>query len=433
MNHVNRPRRVLLLVENNSYPKDPRVRKEALTLTRAGYSVAVIAPNAGHEQSHDLIDGVDVYRYQPPRAGDGLLTYAWEYLYSMAAMFFLSLWIFVRHGFDVIHAANPPDTLVFVAAPFKLFGVSFIFDHHDLAPEMYYARFPDGGNRWVYRVLVLCEKLSCRMADRVIATNESYKSVEVTRDGVPPNLISIVRNGPELRSRDHDVENDVDKELREQAGTIVAYSGIIGVQDGVDYLLRAIRHLTVTFNRTDVLCLIIGDGDELPRLRHLAHQLNISDYVRFTGWISDPRLYARYLSTADICVDSGPSNPYNDRCTAIKMMEYMALRKPIVAFDLPEHRFTAQSGAVYVRPNDEQEFARAIADLMDDPRRRQRLGALNRQRVEDELSWSRSARILLEMYDNVLPLQSAQHIPASAPVPAQVRNSYKSQKYGGLR
>jgi glycosyltransferase involved in cell wall biosynthesis len=393
------PRRVLMLVENNSYPKDPRVRKEAQALMKAGYLITVISPAEPRQKWHEMIDGVNVYRFPASPQASSLLSYLYEYAYSMAAISLLAFWVFLRHGFDVIHAANPPDTLAFVAAFYKCLGKHFVFDHHDLAPEMYYARFPQGGNKWVHKALLWCERLSCRIADRVLAVNESYKAIEMRRDGVLEASITVVRNGPELRNT---WTNESDRDLRAQAGTIIAYAGIIGVQDGVDCLLRVLRNLIVTLNRTDVLCLILGDGEALPSLRHQADKLAVAQYIRFTGWIDDPGRYARCLATADICVDPSPSNPYNDRCTAIKMMEYMAAAKPIVAFDLPEHRVTAESSALYAPPNDELGFARAIAELMNDAPRRQIMGAIGRQRIEHSLAWSYSAARLLDAYSNLL-------------------------------
>lgn len=403
--------RVLMLVENNSYPKDPRVRKEAQTLRRAGYDVVVISPADNRQKYHDIIDGVNVYRFPAAPPANGILGYAFEYLYSMAAMFCLTLWVFLRHDFDVIHVANPPDTLVFIAAVFKCLGKRFVFDHHDLAPEMYHARFPGAGKQWVYQALLRCEALSCRLADHVLATNESYRRLEMCRDGVDENAVTIVRNGPDLHGPP---VNEVDDELRNRAGTIVAYAGIIGIQDGVDYLLRAIRELVFNLHKTDVLCLIVGAGDALAQLQIYAGELGIADYILFTGWIDDPRTYAHYLSASHICVDPSPSNPYNDRCTTIKLMEYMAAAKPIVAFDLGEHRFTAGAAAIYARPNDERELARAMAELIDDAQRRETMGRIGRRRIEQELAWNYSARHLLEAYGKLLPRRSPSDVPSLA-------------------
>jgi glycosyltransferase involved in cell wall biosynthesis len=387
--------RVLMLLENNPYPQDARVRREAKTLTDAGYQVTIICPSDPKQPWRELVDGVRVYRYPAPPPSSGVLGYLWEYGYSMSAAFILSFFVFFRGGFDIIHAHNPPDTFVFVAALYKVIGKRFIFDHHDLSPEMYHARFKNHGHPFVYKVLLWLEKLSCRMADHVIATNESYRSIEIERGKVPQQRITIVRNGPELKNGRAIVP---DRRLRELGKLIIGYVGVMGHQDGVDYLLRALFYLLNEFNRSDFLCLIIGGrGEARETLKVLSSELGLNDHVSFTGWVSDEDLF-RYLSSVDICVDPDPSNAFNDRSTMIKMMEYMSVAKPIVAFDLPEHRFSAQDAALYVRPNNEIEFAAALVQLMDDPGRRQRMGAFGRRRIETELAWHHSIRNLLDAY-----------------------------------
>lgn len=387
-------KRVLMLLENNPYPGDRRVVSEASALSEEGYRVTVIAPAAPGERWHEVVDGVAAYRYPPPPALDGVLGFVWEYGYSVTASVALSMLVFCRDGFDVVHAHNPPDLFVFVAAFYKLFGARFVFDHHDLAPEMYCARFGVRSRAAIYRVLVWLERLSCRLADRVIATNESYRALEAQRDRVPRERITVVRNGPDLnRLR----RVDPDPDLRRRGQTIIGYVGAMGVQDGVDYLLRALRHLVCDLHRDDFFCVLVGNGDAWPRLRALTSELGLEEHVWFTGMLSSTE-FLPYLSAADICVEPAPSNPYNDRSTTIKIMEYMALAKPIVAFDLPEHRFTACDAACYVQPNDELEFARALARLMDNPERRAIMGALGRQRVESALAWPHSVPGLLEAY-----------------------------------
>lgn len=387
-------RRVLMLLENAPYPQDGRVRREASALVSAGYQVSIICPSAPGQSRREMLDGVFVYRFPALPATNGLLGYFWEYSYSMVATFALSLLVFLQRGFDIIHAHNPPDTFVFIAAMYKLLGKRFVYDHHDLAPEMYYARFRGGGNRLVHHALVLLEKLTCRMADHVIATNESYKAVEMSRGRVPAERITIVRNGPDLH---HLQPVEPDPSLRKMGKIIIGYVGVMGFQDGVDYLLRALRHLVYDVERTDFFCVLIGKGDAWASLKELATQLGLDKYVWFTGRVSDTDLI-RYLSTADICVVPDPSNSFTDRSTMIKMMEYMALEKPIVAFDLSEHRITAQAAALYVPPNDELEFARGLVQLMDDPARRQAMGSLGRRRVESELAWHYSVPHLLAAY-----------------------------------
>ena len=390
-------KRVLMLLENSLYPHDPRVSAEATTLTAAGYQVTVISPAYPGQRFHEVLNGVRVYRFPFRTSGRGLLSYLWEYGYSMAATFVVSLIVFARHGFDVIHASNPPDLFVFIAAIYKLAGVRFVFDHHDLSPEMYEARFGSRARQSMYRLLVFFEKLSCRLADHVIATNESYKAIEMQRGRVPEERITIVRNGPNL-DRVRPVAPD--PELRKRGRTIIVYMGAMAAQDGVDYLLRAIWHLVHGLRRTDFFCVLIGPEDPSVGLEALISKLGLQEYVWRTGYIPHADL-VRYLSTADICVDPDPSNPFNDRCTMTKMMMYMAVEKPIVAFDLPEHRFSAREAALYVKPNDELEFARGLVELMDDPERRKAMGRFGRQRVESALTWSHSVPFLLDAYKKV--------------------------------
>jgi glycosyltransferase involved in cell wall biosynthesis len=389
-----RGKRILMLLENNPYPRDGRVRREANALTDAGFDVTVICPASPGQPRREMVRGVRVYRYPEPRPGDGLLGYLWEYGYSMAATMLVSLVVLVRHGFDVMHVHNPPDTYVLIAAFYKLLGKRFVFDHHDLSPEMYRARLGGGGSRLVFQALVFFEKLTFRLADHVIATNQSYRQVALERGRVPADRVTVVRNGTEPNRVRLTAPDPV---LREKAGTILAYVGVMGYQDGIDYLLRALKHLAEDQRRTDFYCILIGAGDARDGLIALSRELDLEDRVWFTGFIPDEEMI-RCLSSADIFVDPDPSNPFNDRSTMIKMMEYMALGKPIVAFDLPEHRATARESALYARANDERDFAQCIAELMDDPQRRQRMGRLGCERIERELSWPHQVPRLLEAY-----------------------------------
>ena len=390
-------KRVLMLVENSSYPGDYRVRKEANALYAAGYGVAVICPSQPGLAWREVVDGVLVYRYPAPPGGRSFLGYCWEYTYSLIATFLLSLLVWLYPGFDIIHAANPPDTTCLMAAFYKLFGKRFVYDQHDLAPELYYARFGGKGNSLVYRALVWLERLSCRLADHVIATNQSFKSVEMQRGHVPEARITVVRNGPDLK---HWSPGKIVQELKQQDKTLIAYMGIIEIQDGVDYLLRALRHLMTDLGRSDFRCVIIGDGGALPKLKHQSTHLGLTGFVSFTGWLERQEIPS-YLSCADICVAPEPSNALNDRSTVIKIMEYMAVARPVVAFDLPEHRVTAQNAAIYARANNELDLARKIASLMDDRQKRMKMGKIGRQRIESELAWSHQQKYLLEAYESI--------------------------------
>lgn len=386
-----------MLVGNNSYPADPRVRHEALTLVAAGYRVSVIAPRAPGEAWREDVDGVAVHRFWNPITPTGSLGYLVEYTAATSFALLLSLRILVREGLDVVHAHNPPDTFALVGAVHRVLRKRFVFDHHDLGPDMYRARFGERSNRLIEGGLRFFERLSCRLATHVIATNESYREVEIERYGVPPDHVTVVRNGLDLE-RIQPVAPD--PEIRARAEIILGYVGVMGYQDGVDYLLRVVRHLVHDLGQSRTLCILIGSGDAFDDLRREARELAIEPNVWFTGVISDREMIS-YLCTADICVDPDPSNPFNDRSTMIKMMEFMGLGRPIVCFDLVEHRRSAEDAAVYVEPNDERAMARAIVELMDDPERRRRMGEFGRRRSETRLTWRVSEANLLAAYEKI--------------------------------
>lgn len=386
-------KRVLMLLENNPYPQDIRVYAESEALISSGYQVSVICPSAAGQPWREQIGGVYVMRFRPAPSISTVIGYLWEYSYSLLSTFLLSLWICFRPGFDIIHAANPPDTTVFIALFYKLFGKRFIFDHHDLAPELYHARFGEQKRGFLYSTLLGLEALSCRAADHVIATNRSYRESEMQRGHVPPERITIVRNGPDL-SQLKAVEPEPG--LIRKDAVVIGYAGTIGVQDGVDYLLRAFRCMR-ELGRTDFYCILVGDGDALPSLRCMVEELDLVDFILFTGWVERADV-ARYLGAADICVSPEPSNPYNDRSTLIKVMEYMALGKPIVAFDLPETRFTAEGAAVYAVPNLELDLAQKIISLMENPQRAKEMGQIGKERIETMFAWSHQKEYLLAAY-----------------------------------
>ncbi len=388
--------RVLILLENRPYPWDYRVRREARSLTQAGYQVTVISPGQAGAPSREVVDGVFVFRYPPPPSINGFFGYVWEYCYSFAASFLLSLLVWRKPGFDIIHATNPPDIMVCIAMFYKLFGKRFIFDHHDLCPELYNARARGHGNRFVYNALIWFEKLTCHFADHIIATNHSYKKMEMERGHAPEERITVVRNGPD--ETDFKLcETMPDPRLRVDGNTILLYAGAIGFQDGVEHLIQSLHHLVFDLHRTDVLAYIVGEGEAVPMLKTMTDKLGLANHIAFTGRVEHSDVF-RYLQSTDICVAPEPSNPYNDRSTIVKMMEYMAGAKPIVAFDLPEHRVSAESAAVFAVPNDDYDFALKIAYLMDNPDMRKLLGAHGRSRVEAELSWAQQEKALLDAY-----------------------------------
>jgi len=336
-----------------------------------------------------------------------------EYAYFTSCCLGLSLYVAMTRGVDVIHAHNPPDTLVMVAAVHKLLGKKSVFDHHDLSPELYMSRYKTTEG-WVTRALLLFEKMSVKLADVVIATNESYREIDIARHHIRADKVYIVRNGPHPK-RVRLVEPDA--RLRAMNKTILGYVGAMNPQDGVDHLLVALNHLVKDLGRTDFYCVVIGDGDSRLPLEQQARDLGISEYVWFTGFIPDEDL-VRYLSTTDVCLDPNPSSPLNDVSTWIKVMEYMALGKPIVSFALKETRFSAADAALYVTPNNEAEFAKAVARLMDDPDLRQRMGEFGRARVRSTLSWEVTSQNLLKAYAHLFARAHANASQADSGVTA---------------
>ncbi|MEM7125889.1 MAG: glycosyltransferase family 4 protein [Chloroflexota bacterium] len=392
-------KRILMLLENNPYSEDIRVKHEATALDEAGYTLSIICPRPKNGKFYEEIsDGISLFQYPAPIEGEGLLAYIWEYGYSVTVMFFLSLWVALWKGFDVVHTHNPPDFMFVIGGFYKLFGKQFVFDHHDLAPENYMARFDSDSSKLVHRFLISCEKLTAKMADHLIVTNESYKEMNQIRSDISPDRITIVRNGPD-EERIHPVEPD--PELRAQAGTLLGYVGIMGPQDGIEYLLRSIQILVHELKQTDIYCILIGKSNQLAHYRSMVNELAINDHICFTGWISDEEL-VRILSTVDICLVPDPSNPFNDRCTMIKIMEYMALGKPIVAFDLPEHRYSAQDAALYARNNNEAEFAAHINTLILHPKMRRAMSRAGKRRVRNVLAWHHQKNNLIAAYEQLL-------------------------------
>jgi len=402
--------RILMLLEN-SFPEDTRVRNEAFTLFRAGYKVTIIALRSKGEKFTETVNGVTVYRIPritvfrkvSPTLGPAskkllnVLTsvfgYAVEYFYFTAGCFILSCYIAVRHGFDVVHAHNPPDTLFAIGAFYKMLGKKFVFDHHDLSPELYLSRFgtQDGV---IFKSLLLLERLSLSFSDIVIATNQSYKQIQVQRGRVDPDQVFVVRNGPDLKRLKSGSPNE---RLLKMKKRILVYLGEMNPQDGVDHLLGALKLLICDLGRTDFYCVLIGRGDSLEDLQKLAVELNLDQHVHFTGFVPDEELVC-YLSTADICLDPNPSSPLNDHSTWIKVMEYMALGKPIVSFRLKETVVTAQEAALYVTPNNEYEFAEAIVELMDQAELRKQMGSYGKERIRKHLNWEIVSRSLLSAY-----------------------------------
>ena len=396
--------KVLMLVENLPVPTDPRVWAEATTLRDAGFQVTVICPrgSAKHQEAYTCIDGISIYRYRLPASSNKYTSYLGEYGASLLKTFWLSWKVLVRHGFDVIHAANPPDLFFLIGMFYRLLGKKYIFDQHDLAPEMFLVKFHGGitsTRMLLHKLLLFFEWCSYQVAHYVIVTNLSQKSNATQRGRCSPDKIFVVRNGPDLK-RLKPVAPEAD--LKRGRRYLLAYIGVMGQQDGVEYALYALHELVHRRGREDVALVLMGDGDHAATLKSLAHELKLDSYVNFTGW-TESKDIVRYLTVADVGLSPDPQNGLNEFSTMIKTTEYMAMGKPVVAFDLAETRFSAQAAALYATPNLVQDFADKIETLLDDEELRLKLGACGHKRIEEELSWEVSKEYLLLVYKRLFP------------------------------
>jgi glycosyltransferase involved in cell wall biosynthesis len=397
-------KKILIIVENQPVPNDTRVQKEASSLHEAGYEVTVLCPKGkGVELGHEIIGGVRVYRHPAPQEGDSPLGYLWEYGCALFWEFWYVWWIYLRHGFHVIQGCNPPDDIFLVTLPFKLLGVKYIFDHHDAMPELFFSKF--GTQGFLYKVQVLLEKLTYRFSDVVMATNASYKDLAITRGHIAPEDVFIVRNGPDLETFKAVPPNPA---LKYGKDYLVGYVGTMSDQDGLDILVEVALYLK-SLGRRDLHFTCVGGGPALGSLQKMVIDKDLGDTMNFTGRISDEQLL-EILSTADVCVNPDRPCEMNDISTMIKIMEYMALGKPIVQFDLREGRFSAQDAAVYADPtNQVPDFAAKITWLLDHPEERRRMGEFGRRRVEKELAWEYSVQNMLAAYEKAFSKMRGKH------------------------
>jgi glycosyltransferase involved in cell wall biosynthesis len=384
---------VLILVENLPSPFDRRVWQEANALRDAGYTVTIICPTGkGYEKRFEVIDDIHIHRYRLPVEASGAIGYALEYSVALFWTLLLSVRVAFTRGFDVVHACNPPDLLVLVGGFFKLFGKKFLFDHHDLNPELYEAKF--GRRDFFYRLMVFFERVTFKAADVSIATNESYRRVAIERGGMPADRVFVVRSGPSLERLKI---QPPDEKLKKGKRFLVGYVGVMGQQEGIDYLLQAAQHIVFGLGRKDVHFGLVGGGTSLEEMKALAAKLGLADHVTFTGRVPDAEMLAM-LNTADVCVNPDVANEMNDKSTMNKVMEYMALGKPMVQFDLTEGRFSAQEASLYAQRNDAVDMAAKIVELLDDPALRARMGEFGRRRVENDLEWRHEVPKLLAAY-----------------------------------
>ncbi|MEH2208929.1 MAG: glycosyltransferase family 4 protein [Nostoc sp.] len=391
------PKKVLIIVENLPVPFDRRVWMEATTLQKSGYEVSVISPTGnGFEKDYEIIEQIHIYRHPLPPEESSVIGYLREYSWAINWQFRLAQKVWRERGFDVIHICNPPDLLFLVAAWFKLFhGISIIFDHHDLSPEMYEAKYRR--RDIFYHGLRWAERLTYATADMVISTNESHREVALKRGHKKPEKVFVVRSAPDLSRFRRMPPNP---NYRRGRKYLIGYMGVMGEPEGIDYLLRMVYYIVHKKNRSDIHFMLIGSGPMAEKLKELSKELEVNEFVEFTGFKQGEELLER-LSSCDVCVEPSPTSAYNENCTMNKILEYMAMGKAIVQFDLREGRRSAQEASLYAKPNDEIEFAEKILELLDFSERREKLGAEGRRRMEEILEWQYQAPKLLDAYDKV--------------------------------
>jgi glycosyltransferase involved in cell wall biosynthesis len=393
-----RKEHVLIIVQNLPVPFDRRVWLECQALISAGYDVSVVCPKGPNDPPHQVISGVDIYKYRPYPGGAGTVGFLLEYVYSFLATAWLVAKVWRRHRFDALQACNPPDIFWPLGLIFAVLGRSrFVFDHHDLCPELYESRFPNG-SRVAYWGLRGLERLTFASARHVISTNESYRGKALRRGSKRPDEVTVVRTGPDA---DRLRAGKPDFSLRRGRRYLVAYIGVMGPQDGVDIVLRAADVIVHKHGRDDISFTLIGSGDCYEELLELRDTLHLGEYVEFTGRAPD-ELVGRILSSADLGLSPDPKNPLNDVSTMNKTMEYMAFGLPTVAFDLLETRVSAREAAVYATPNEVDDYARLIVELLEDESKREEMSVIARARIDDELAWKHQSENYVAVYDRLL-------------------------------
>ena len=389
-------RKVLIIVENLPVPFDRRVWQEARALKAAGAEVSVISPTGkGFTETYECLEGIHVYRHPLPVEANSAAGYAREYGAALYHQMRLAFKVWRRHGFDTLHGCNPPDLIFLIALPFKLMGKRYVFDHHDINPELYEAKFDRRDVFW--RLMRLFEWLTFKTANVVISTNESYKRIAIERGGKRPDDVFVVRSGPDLSRVRHAEPNAA---LRKGRRHLVGYVGVMGEQEGIDLLLEAARYIVHDLGRDDVQFCLAGAGPSLESLKADAVRLGVADAVTFMGRVPDAELF-EMLSTADVCVNPDRVNPMNDKSTMNKILEYMALGKPIVQFEVTEGRVSAGEASLYAKPNDPKDFAEKVLELLADPAACARMGAFGRHRVETQMAWTYEVPNLIAAYQRV--------------------------------
>ena len=386
---------ILIIVENLPVPLDRRVWQEALALTAAGAEVRIICPMMkGFNKRHEVLEGIEIYRHPLPLEASGALGYLLEYYFALTWEFYLSVKLFLKKRFDVIHGCNPPDTIFLVALPFKLFGVKYIFDHHDVNPELFEVKFNKKG--LLHKLVLMLEKLTFKVANYSIATNESFKEIAIQRAGMSADRIAVIRSAPP-EGRFHVTEGQ--SKYRNGKKYLVGYIGIIGEQDGLDILMHAAK--LMKDRQVDVQFAIIGGGTELENIKQLAAELNVTGCIEFHGIIFDDKKINDILNSCDVCVNPDVPSPYNNLITTNKVMEYMSLKKAMVQFELKEARYSAEDASLYADHTDPEDFANKIIYLLENPEIRQKMGEAGHKRFKSTLSWEIEKKKLIEFYSGV--------------------------------
>ena len=390
-------RKVLIIVENLPVPFDTRVWQEATTLVANGYTVSVICPKGkGYTAEEEVIQGVHIFRHDLPTEGNGAIGYLREYITALREELRLAKKIYKEIGFDVIHGCNPPDDIYLVAQRFKKYGVKYVFDHHDICPELFEAKFGHASGP-LYWSQVFMERQTYKHCTFAFVTNESYKKIAIERGKMDPNKVIVLRSGPKLERMK--IQPPVES-IKRGKKYMVGYLGVIGQQEGIEFILEAAKYCRETLNRNDIFWGIVGGGPHVAALREMCSKMGLDDCVEFTGRVPDRQLLD-YLNTADVCVNSDTYNSMNDKSTMNKILEYMALAKPIVQFELTEGHYSAQEASLYAEQNNAKDMADKIIYLLENPKVRKKMGEFGRNRVINELSWEHTSKALLEGYEKL--------------------------------
>lgn len=389
--------KILIIVENLPVPFDTRVWQEATTLAANGYTVSVISPKGkGYTKDKEFLQGVHIYRHNLPTEGNGAFSYLKEYFLALKEEIRLAKLVYKEVGFDVIHGCNPPDDIYLIARHFKKYGVEYVFDHHDICPELFEAKFGHASGL-LYFSQIFMERQTYKHCTFAFVTNESYKKIAIERGKMDPNKVIVLRSGPKLERMKIQPPNDIIKRGKKY---MVGYLGVIGQQEGIEYILDAAKYCREKLHRDDIFWGIVGGGPHVDILKKKCSQMGLDDCVEFTGRVPDEKLLD-YLNTADVCVNSDTYNSMNDKSTMNKILEYMALAKPIVQFELTEGHYSAQKASLYAEQNNAEDMADKIIYLLENPDIRKEMGEYGRKRVVNELSWEHTSKALLEGYEKL--------------------------------